>query len=60
MADEPTNKFSDSVDKFSSAVEGMGKGKGRGGRGGRGGGGGRDLSNVQRDEKVVSRKRRSD
>ena len=47
MADEPTNKFSDSVDKFSSAVEGMGKGKGKG----RGGGGGRDLSNVQRDEK---------
>ena len=44
MADETTNKFSDSVDKFSSAVEGMGKGKGGGGRG-------RDLSNVQRDEK---------
>ena len=45
MADETTNKFSDSVDKFSSAVEGIGKGKGSGG------GRGRDLSNVQRDEK---------
>ena len=45
MADETTNKFSDSVDKFSSAVEGMG------GKRGGGGGKGRDLSNVKRDEK---------
>jgi len=45
VADETTNKFSDSVDKFSSAVEGMG------GKRGGGGGKGRDLSNVKRDEK---------
>ena len=43
MAEDNTNKFSESVDKFSSVVEGMG--------GGKGGGKGRDLSNIPRDEK---------
>jgi len=48
MAEDNTNKFSESVDKFSSAVAGMGSGKGKGGGGG---GKGRDLSNVPRDDK---------